>query len=213
MLRLYGFLGSNYYSVVKLALLEKGMPFEEVHVPLGALGKLDPDPDYRHKSPIQKVPALETESGFLSETSAILDYLDDRQEGPSFYPAEAYTRAKVRELIKYMELYIELPARQLYGEILHGRAATEERRDEVQGLLRQGFEALEELAHFDPYIAGEQLSYADFFAQFCLTTATWVTRECYGWDTFNTLPGLRAAMELVRSRQATQRVLAERHVH
>ncbi len=30
MLMLYGFSVSNYYNMVKLALLEKGLPFEEV---------------------------------------------------------------------------------------------------------------------------------------------------------------------------------------
>jgi glutathione S-transferase len=30
MLKLYGFSVSNYYNMVKLALLEKGLPFEEV---------------------------------------------------------------------------------------------------------------------------------------------------------------------------------------
>ena len=41
MLKLYGFSVSNYYNMVKLALLEKGLPFEEVpfyagHEPRGA---------------------------------------------------------------------------------------------------------------------------------------------------------------------------------
>ena len=30
MLKLHGFAVSNYYNMVKLALLEKGLPFEEV---------------------------------------------------------------------------------------------------------------------------------------------------------------------------------------
>lgn len=39
MLKLYGFSVSNYYNMVKLALLEKGLPFEEVPFMLGKLPK------------------------------------------------------------------------------------------------------------------------------------------------------------------------------
>ena len=77
MLRLYGFVQSSYYNTVKIALLEKGLDFDEVHVPLGDAGKLVPDESYREKSPIAKIPSLETDRGVLSETSVILDYLDD----------------------------------------------------------------------------------------------------------------------------------------
>lgn len=210
MIRLYGFKGSNYYSVVKLALLEKGLPFEEVHVPLGELGRLDPAPGYRDKSPIGKVPALETGRGFLSETSVILDYLDDLGSGPSFYPKDPYEKAKVREIMKYLELYAELPARGLYAELLYDRPVTKERRQEIGLLLEQGFEAIARIARFDPYIAGEEITYADFFACFCLASATWVTRQVYGWDTFNTIPGLRESIERVGQRETTRRVMADR---
>lgn len=212
MIRLWGFKGSNYYSAVKLTLLEKGLPFEEVHVPLGDDGKLVPDPSYRRKSPIGKVPALETEHGFLSETSVIIDYLDDLAHGPSFYPKDPYGKAKVRELIKYVELYLELPARVMYGEILNDRSVSQPRKREVRGLLEEGFEALTQMGRFDPYIAGKEITYADFFARFTLSTVTWVTRQVFDWDTFNTVPGVRQLIERVSSRQTTQQILAERGV-
>jgi glutathione S-transferase len=209
MLRLYGFVESSYYSVAKLALLEKGLAFEEVHVPLGEAGKLAPDPSYREKSPIGKVPALETGRGFVSETSVILDYLEDRGEGPSFYPADPFEKAKVRELIKYLELYIELPARRLYGE-LSGRPVSAEEKRTVRGLLEEGFAALVRLARFAPYLAGEQLSYADFFAYFTLPNATWMTRTVYAWDTWRGVPGLKDLIDTLGERESIRRLLAER---
>ena len=42
MLKLHGFSASNYYNVAKLALLEKGVPFEEVTVYTGAGPELPP---------------------------------------------------------------------------------------------------------------------------------------------------------------------------
>ena len=208
MLRLYGFVQSSYYNMVKLTLLEKGLGFEEVHIPLGDAGKLVPDPSYREKSPIAKVPSLETDQGFLSETGVIIDYLDDLGTGPSFYPVDPFEKAKVRELIKYLELYIELPARRLYGE-LSGRPVSDEEKRTVRELLEEGFAALVRLARFDPYIAGQEITYADFFAYFALPNATWMTRTVYDWDTWRGVPGLKDLIDLVGQRESARRIMAD----
>jgi glutathione S-transferase len=63
MLKLYGFSVSNYYNMVKLALLEKGLPFEEVTFYGGA------DPEALAISPRGKVPVLGVEQGFINETA------------------------------------------------------------------------------------------------------------------------------------------------
>ena len=210
MLRLYGFVQSSYYSMVKLTLLEKGLAFEEVLVPLGEQGKLVPNASYREKSPIAKVPSLETNQGFLSETSVIIDYLDGLGTGPSFYPADPFEKAKVRELIKYIELYIELPARRLYGEV-SGRPVPDSEKQTVRVLLEEGFDALVRLAHFDPYIAGKEITYADFVGHYALPNATWMTKTVYGWDTYRTIPGLKDLIDLVGQREATRRIMADRN--
>ena len=114
-IKLHGMYLSNYYNVVKTVLLEKGIVFEEVNQ------SPSQEDGYLGKSPMGKVPCLETEAGYLTETSVILEYLDDLGEGPSFYPEDRFQKAKVRELIRYLELYIELPARRLYGEVFFGK--------------------------------------------------------------------------------------------
>uniref|UniRef100_A0A915DTX6 GST N-terminal domain-containing protein n=1 Tax=Ditylenchus dipsaci TaxID=166011 RepID=A0A915DTX6_9BILA len=110
MLKLHGFSVSNYYNMVKLALLEKGLPFEEVTFYGGQA------PKALEVSPRGKVPVLETEHGFISETSVILDYIEQTQGGKALLPADPFQQAKVRELLKEIELYIELPARTCYAE-------------------------------------------------------------------------------------------------
>ena len=109
-IKLYGMPLSNYYNMVKAVLIEKEMEFEEILV------KPNQDENYLTQSPMGKVPCIETEHGFLSETSVIIDYLEALGEGPSFYPADAFAKAKVQELIRYLELYIELPARRLFND-------------------------------------------------------------------------------------------------
>ena len=68
MLKLYGFAVSNYYNMVKLALLEKGLPFEEVRF------YPTQSPESLAISPRGKVPVLEVKQGFINETSVILAF-------------------------------------------------------------------------------------------------------------------------------------------
>ena len=119
-IKLHGMPLSNYYNVVKAVMIEKEMDFEEV----GA--KPSQEDEYLSKSPMGKVPCLEVDQGFLTETSVILEYLEDKGVGPSLYPVNSYERAKARELMRYLELYIELPARRLYGDVFFGNPASDE---------------------------------------------------------------------------------------
>jgi glutathione S-transferase len=60
MLRLHGAPISNYYNMVKSTLLEKGVEFEEVMAPPSQ------EPGYLNRSPMGKIPCIETERGFLA---------------------------------------------------------------------------------------------------------------------------------------------------
>ena len=92
-IKLYGFPISNYYNVVKAVMIEKGMDFEEVLV------KPSQDADYLGQSPMGKVPCMETQQGFLTETGVMLDYLDSLGEGPTLFPADAFAKAFARRRI------------------------------------------------------------------------------------------------------------------
>jgi glutathione S-transferase len=70
-LRLLGYPVSNYVNIVRAALLEKGLPFEFVAT------RSSQDAAFRELSPLGKIPVLDTGEGSLTETVAILDYLDD----------------------------------------------------------------------------------------------------------------------------------------
>ncbi|WP_164662991.1 glutathione S-transferase family protein, partial [Pseudomonas viridiflava] len=71
MLKLYGFASSNYFNMVKLALLEKQLPFQEV--PLFGCQ----NPDVLAVSARGKVPVLGAPDGFISETDVILRYIEE----------------------------------------------------------------------------------------------------------------------------------------
>ncbi len=203
MLKLYGFPVSNYFNMIKLALMEKEVLYEEVTVyPNQA-------EDYLQISPMGKVPCLLTEQGALSETSVILDYIEETQAGTAFYPEDAYARAKVRELMRELELYIELPARRCYPEVFFGGSISEQTRTEAEEALRKGVAALKRTAVFAPYIAGEEMTYADFYFIYSFDLASQVAAKLFQLDLPAMLPGSKELMASMAQRPAAQKVAAD----
>ena len=118
MIKLHGFASSNYYNVPKLAMMEKGIEFEEVlaYTGFGPTYK----PEYLDRTPLGKIPALETPEGFISESRAILDYIERANPQSPLLPDSAFGAAKVQELSQFIELYFELVARRLIPNLLLG---------------------------------------------------------------------------------------------
>ena len=90
MIVLCGFSVSNYYNKVKLALLEKGLPFTEERVMTGST-----DEATLAASPLAKIPFIRTEHGTLCESQAILDYLEAICPQPALLPTDAWQAARV----------------------------------------------------------------------------------------------------------------------
>jgi glutathione S-transferase len=204
MIKLHGFPMSNYYNMVKAALLEKGIDFEDVAV------RPSQDEGYLDKSPMGKVPYIETEDGYLSETQTILEYLEESGPGPSLLPSSSFERAKVRELMHGLELYVELPARTCYGPVFFGREASTEVLEMAKKNLEKGIRSVRRLARFGPFIAGASLTLADLFAIYSLPLANRVTKKLWQWDLLADLPGAtewslmmyeRAAMKTIHADQ------------
>lgn len=203
MLKLYGFAASNYYNVIKAALLEKGVAFEEINT------RQSKDASFKAISPMRKVPALATEQGGFCETQVMLDYLEEAAPEPRLYPQDAFARAKVRELMRVIELYLELPARRLYYEAFFGGSVSDETKAEVRPALGKGVKALGEIASFSPYIAGDTFTYADIAAVIHLPLVRDAGRKIYDEDVLTPLGDLRDYLRMIRGRPSMQRVLAD----
>ena len=202
MYRLYGFALSNYYNLVKLTLLEKGLPFEEVPV------SFPPQPEFLQKSPMGKIPCLEIDAGrYLSESQVILDYLEETHPEPALYPEDPYARAKVRELMRVMELYLELPARRLYAQVFFGGTVSEDTRREVRAQIEKAGAAFGQMARFEGYLSGGELSLADLAAVIHLPLVSLATRRIYGEDLLAPLVGLPDYLGRLRQRPCVQTVL------
>lgn len=201
MLTLCGFSASNYYNKVKLALLEKGVPFQEQ---LAWVGQTD-----LTASPLGKVPYLLTPEGPLCESAVIADYIEAAYPTPALVPAQAFAAAKVRELITFMELHLELVARNLYPQAFFGGTVSEAAREKVGIQLEKNIAAFAKLASFAPYVAGDQFSMADCAAIVHLPLVSSATKAIYGRDYLAELP-VRDYLARMAERPHVQRINADR---
>ncbi|QKE64918.1 glutathione S-transferase [Aquipseudomonas campi] len=204
MLKLHGFAVSNYFNMVKLALLEKGVPFETVVVHGGQ------SPEFLAISPRGKVPVLQTEQGYINETSAILEYLEERGEGRPLLPAEPYARAHVRALMKEIELYIELPARSCYLEVFFSGKVDELTKSKAKADLLAGVATLKRHGKFAPYVAGAQFSLADLYFLYSLDLAGIVAKKLFALDLLAELPQARALFALLEQNPHVQQIAADK---
>jgi glutathione S-transferase len=206
MLKLCGFPVSNYYNKIKIALLEKGIPFEEEYVALKVHETRLAD------SVARKIPFLDTGSAIICESQVIAEYLDDAYPTTPLMPRDPIERARVRELIEVIELYIELPARRLYKEAFFGGQITQEVKDEVKAELPRGVKALAALAKFSPFLAGSQFTNADAAAAVHLPLASIATRKIYGEDVLAGIAPLRDYLKMIGERPALKKTADERKV-
>lgn len=203
MLKLCGFPVSNYYNKVKLALLEKGVAFEE------EAAYPSQDDAFLKDSPMGKVPFLRTGRGVLTESQVLTEYIEDIYPEPPLYPRDAFERARVRELIEHIELHLELPARRLYLEAFFGGKVSDETKAEVEKLLTRGLRSMNHLVRFSPWIAGAEFSHADCAAYVHLPLLSQATKAIYGRDFIDELlpaakPYLRQLAERPHARQVNE---------
>ncbi len=178
MITLCGFAISNYYNKVKLALLEKGIPFNEERVLTGSK-----DEAVLSATPLGKVPFMRTPQGTLCESQVMVDYIEAAHPGtPALVPADPFEAAKVRELCTFIELHLELVARELYGQAFFGGTATDSTKERVRKQLVKNIAAFQRLAKFQPYVAGSSFTLADCSAWVSLPLVGMASKAVLGED-------------------------------
>ena len=206
MITLCGFSVSNYYNKVKMALLEKGIPFQEELVMTRSK-----EETVLSCTPLGKIPFIRTEQGALCESQVIMDYLEAAYPTPALIPADPFAAAKVRELITYIELHLELVARELYGQAFFGGSCTDADKERVRRQLDKNIPAFKRLAKFSPYIAGDSFTMADCSAWVSLPLIAMATKAVLGEDLL-AAHGVdwKGYVKMIGERPSAQKVSADR---
>ena len=163
-MKLYSFFRSSAAYRVRIALNLKGLPYEMVAIHLTKDGGRQRSAEYRAVNPQMRVPALALSSGeVLTQSLAIIEYLDEIEPEPPLLPADALARAKVRAIAQLIACDIHplnntSPLRYLKRELKHEQA-------DIDAWYRhwvlEGFTALEAMLGPGPYAFGAQVTLAD----------------------------------------------------
>ena len=207
MITLSGFTLSNYFNKVKMVLIEKGIPYVEEQCAMGG----DKTEEMLMCSPLGKVPYIRTEHGSLCESEVIVEYLEALQPEPALMPADIWGQAKVRELVTFVELHLELVVRELYPEAFFGGKVSDGNKARIQKLLARNIAAFQRLAKFGPYLAGPDFTIADCAAYVSLPLVALGTKVIYGTDMLQAA-GIdwKGYIKLIEQRPSAQKVTADR---
>lgn len=204
MITLHGFASSNYYNIIKHALLYKEIPFQENLIFTG-------NDELLAVSPMGKVPAITTDDGVsLSESSVICDYIEEAYPAIPLYPESATERAAVRQIMKIAELYFELPSRRLISYVFSGTDAPDALKQEVRQVLARGIPALNRLCQFSPWIAGKEFTMADIYMHYVNAIVQAVGSTQLDWDVLAEIPGMKEWSKTMRQSDIAQKIEADR---
>jgi glutathione S-transferase len=207
MITLHGLAVSNYYNKVKLALLEKGVPFTETHQATHST-----EDAVLAASPLAKIPYITTEQGTLCESQPIMEWIEATYPQPPLLPADPFAAAKVRELTTFIDWHIEMVARQLYGQAFFGGAPLgESNAARIRKQLEKNIAALKRLAKFAPFVAGDTFTQADCSAFNHLPLVALATKTVFGEDLL-AAGGIdhRSYTKFIGERPTAQKVVADR---
>lgn len=202
-LRLLGYPVSNYVNIVRAALLEKDLPFEFVET------RASQETAFRALSPLGKIPVLETGEGCLTETVAILDYLDDAFPDVLLRPANPFECARGRQTINIIQLYVEAQVRQLFAGVFMGGTNLPSTVTSVRPMLDRATAALSHLLAPRPFFLGDRPGQVDLFAYYNLDIADRVTRFVYDRSIIDEIGGLADWTSAMQVRASTRLVTAD----
>ncbi len=97
-MKLYTYFRSSAAYRVRIALNLKGLAYEAIPVHLLKSGGEQLQPAYRAINPAALVPALDDDGALVTQSLAIIEYLDETHPPASLLPLDAAGRARVRAL-------------------------------------------------------------------------------------------------------------------
>ncbi|XP_009673944.1 maleylacetoacetate isomerase isoform X3 [Struthio camelus] len=155
---LYSYFRSSCSWRVRIALALKRIAYDQVPVNLLKDGGQQFSAEFKALNPMQQVPALKIDGITLSQSLAIIHYLEDTRPNPRLLPQDAKKRAQVRMISDHIVSGIQ-PLQNL--SIL--QQIGEKKMEWAQRYITSGFQALEQILQHTAgrYCVGDEVSMAD----------------------------------------------------
>jgi maleylacetoacetate isomerase len=163
-MKLYSYYRSSAAYRVRIALNLKGLAYETASIHLVKDGGHNRRPEFRAINPQMRVPVLIAAAGeVLTQSLAIIEYLDEIHPDPPLLPKDAMARAQARALAQVVACDIHplnntSPLRYLKHELHQEQSAIDAW---YHHWVTVGFEAYEALARPGPYSCGHDVTIAD----------------------------------------------------
>lgn len=155
---LHGYFRSSCSWRVRIAFALKGVEYEQVPVNLIKDGGQQLTDQYKTLNPMRQVPTVEIDGITLSQSLAVIQYIEETRPGPRLLPADPKKRAQVRMICDVIASGIQ-PLQNLY--VIQKVGA--EKVQWAQHFIQRGFQALEAILKETAgmYCVGDEISMAD----------------------------------------------------
>ncbi|MEP9359283.1 maleylacetoacetate isomerase [Sphingomonas sp. KR3-1] len=159
---LYDYFRSSAAYRVRIALNLKGLAYERRDVML--LENQQRSPEHLARNPQGLVPALDTGEGVLTQSLAIVEWLDSRYPEPRLIPTDAHARAAAiaRALVVAADIH-PLNNLRVMRRLKDMGVDEAGRNDWTHHWIAEGFAALEAMAGDAPFLGGDAPGIADLF--------------------------------------------------
>ena len=199
-IKLYDAVPSSNSDRTKIALHEKGLPYERITLVLA--NKDQKRPEFLKLNPYGKVPVIDDDGKILFESCIINEYLDERYPNPSLMPKDPYLRGRSRVLVDYALNYMHEPYWALRGEMLKPAGARDKAViEEKHRVLRELMQYLEAALGDKNYFLGD-LSLADV-----AIIPRALRMETYGALPAPSLQKLNAWLQRMKERPSVKQIL------
>lgn len=199
-IKLYDAVPSSNSDRVKIALHEKGLPYERATLVLAQ--KDQKRPEFLELNPYGKVPVIDDGGQILFESCIINEYLDEKYPSPPLMPKEPEKKAKARILVDYGMAHFDSPYQKLRMELM--KEPKEQNQQVIDG-AKSDLKKL--LQRFETEIGDQQYLTGDFSLVDADLLPRFTRLEGFGVLPDPSLPRLGKYLERMKARPSVQAVL------